>query len=98
MNLKDGDRIEVGGETGIVCFTTEFEGDKYICVAFENENPRFEIYEYKYENEKLLVGKVEDEEEMKEVLKLFFQEGIEKNGLPDNITSEFEKLIQDNEE
>ena len=95
MILKDGDELEINGKRGMVCFTTEFEGDKYICVAFEGESIAFEVYEYKYENEKLLVGKVEDPEEMKEVLKRIIKENSDKIDFPEEVKKGFAQLLQD---
>lgn len=94
MILKDGDELEIGGKQGIICFNAEFEGDKYICVAFEGKELSFDIYEYKYENNKLLVGKVEDPKEMEEVLKIMIKENIESIELPDEIKKGFAQLIE----
>lgn len=98
MMLKDGEKLEIGGEEGIICFSAKVYDGNYICVAFENNNPRFEIYEYKYENDKLLVGKVEDKDEMNEVLKVFIQEGINEFGIPKSLEKGFAQLIEQMEE
>lgn len=98
MILKDGDELEINGKRGMVCFTTEFEEDKYICVAFEEEPITFEVYEYKYENEKLLVGKVEDPEEMEEVLKRIIKENSDNIEFPEEIKKGFARLLKNIEE
>ena len=85
MKLEIGDIIEIRGKEATVCYETTYEGRKYICVAFTEDKVQYDIYKYKYEGKKLLVAKVEDEEELTEVLKIFVQEGIEEYGVPEEI-------------
>ena len=83
--IEIGETLEIGGKQGIVCYETRHDDANYICVAFKEEKLRYELYEYKFENSKLLVGKVEDPEEAKEVIKIFIDECIEENGFPEEL-------------
>ena len=47
MKLNVGETIEVGGVEGIVCFSTIYNNVNYVCVAFEEDKPRYEIYKCK---------------------------------------------------
>ncbi len=90
--LEDGDTIEVGGKQGTVCFNTEYNNEKYICVGFLGENLKYDIYKYKYEGEKLLVAKVENEQELIPVLQIFVSQGLDEVGLPQELQDIFEDI------
>ena len=66
-----GDVIEVGGEEAVVCIKTIYEDEQYMCVAFEKPSLRYDIYTYKKENNKLMVSKVDDPQELESLLKIF---------------------------
>lgn len=75
--LDVGDVIEIGGNQVLVCFLTEYDNKKYLCASTEFEdNVKFDIYQYKDDDNKLMVAKVEDEEELKPLLTIFFKDGL----------------------
>lgn len=85
MKLDVGDVIEIGGKEATICFTANYNQENYICVAFEEEKIRYEIYKYKFEQEKLQVAKVDDKEEAKPVLKIMVEEGIDEYDIPEEL-------------
>lgn len=92
MKLNVGETIEVGGEEGIVCFSTIYNNINYVCIAFEEDKPRYEIYKCKFEEEKLLIAKVEDKDEADPVLKMFIEECIDEMGLPEELEKIFNRI------
>ena len=82
--LQVGDVIEIGGQQASVCFHTNYNSRNYICVFFE-EKKEYAIYDYKIENDKLMVAKVEEEKEFIDVLKIFLDEAIKEYGIPKNL-------------
>lgn len=93
--LNEGEMLEIDNKIGTICFEDNIDGYNYICIAFENEDKvSFEIYEYKYEEDKLLVGNVEDEEEMKEVLKTFIKNNSEEIILPKELEEKYIEFIK----
>lgn len=95
MNLNVTDIIEIGGEQATVCFKTTYNDENYICVAFEEKQLRFEIYKYKYENDKLMVSKVVDEKELTPVMGIFLKEGINESGVPKEVEKFLSELKKD---
>ncbi len=96
MKLNDGDVIEVNGKQGIVCFNATIDGNNYICLAFENNGQiYYEICDYKYEDEKLLVARLVDPKEINIATKAFFDKGMDEVGLPDDLTQLVEEKIRD---
>ena len=89
MKLKVADIVEIGGKQATVCFETTYNSVNYICVAFEKPQLRYEIYKYKYENDKLLVAKVTRENELTPVMKIFVEEGIKEQGVPEELKKYF---------
>ncbi len=82
MMLSIGDTLMIGGREATVCYMTQYYGNNYICVAFEQPQLEYLIYDYKYENGKLLVAKVTDPNEIRPVLSIFINEGLEQYGIP----------------
>ena len=95
--LNIGDVIAIGGREATVCYLTQVNGRNYTCVAFETPELEYAIYDYKYEGEKLLVAKVEDQNEMDQVLPIFIEEGLNEYGLPPELEEVFANLPDDNE-
>ena len=91
--LSDGDIIQISQQNATVCFNTTYNNLNYICVAFDQKPIRYEIYEYKYENERLLVGKVEDSEELRPVLQRFIVQGLNTNELSDEVLELLDKCL-----
>lgn len=89
--LEDGDVIEIGGKQGTVCFTAEYNNEKYICIGFVGNDLKYEVYSYKYEGEKLLVAKIEDPTELTEVMKIFINKGLDEVGLPEKFEGIFDE-------
>lgn len=79
--LEVGDVIKVHGEEGIVCFEKLYAGDRYICLSFGEEPIIYEVYKYKYENDKLMVHKLEDSKELGIILGEFTKESVSEFGL-----------------
>ena len=71
MMLNDGDEILIRGRKATVCYTTKYNGEDYICVAFESDKIEYDIYKYKIEGEKLLVSNELSQDEIKNVLCIF---------------------------
>lgn len=82
--LEVGDIIEIRGEKAIVCYHANYNSNNYICVFFE-EKKEYAIYDYKIENEKLLVAKIENEREFTDVIKIFLDEAINEYGIPEDL-------------
>lgn len=91
--IEVGDVIEISGQEAMVCFLTTHNDHKYLLASFDEDKVRYEAYEYTDNDNKLLVGKVEDEEELKEVLGIFFSEGIDQYGVPDDIKEGLLKFL-----
>lgn len=86
MNLNVGDIIEIRGKEATVCYTTEHNEKKYICVSFEkNGKISFELFEYKFEDNKLLVTDELDNLEKIAIMKIFIQEGLSEYELPEEL-------------
>ena len=96
--LHVGDTIQITGRNAIVCYETEYNGAHYICVAFETDKIEYDIYEYKYEDDKLLVSNELSEEEAKNVLGIFVSEGLEEHGASEEITQIIDKITEKLEE
>ena len=90
--IEVGDVIEIGGKEATVCYTTVYNNQKYMCVAFEEEQLRYDVYAYKDDEGKLMVSKVTDEEEMTPVLGIFLQEGLDEYGLPEELQEVFNNM------
>ena len=91
--LNIGDLIEIRGKEALVCFLAEYEGDKYLCASFEEEKIRIEIYKYKFEDNKFFVSKVEDEEELKATMGIFFEQSVEEFGIPEEISKALDEYF-----
>lgn len=78
--LDVGDVLEIRGKQVTVCFSTEYNNQKYICVADASE--KFDIFKYKLENDKLLIADVVKGNDLDEVLKIFIKESVDKHGIP----------------
>lgn len=83
--LKVGDEIEIGGKQVIVCYTANYNNENYICVAYETDKVEYNTYKYIEQDGKLLVSDDISDEDMKKVLGLFVEEGLEEYGLPEHI-------------
>ncbi len=92
--LNVGDTIEIGGRKAIVCYETKYNDANYICVAFETDKIEYDVYEYKYENDKLLVSNELSEDEMKNVLAIFVQEGLEENSDNEELNKLLDKISE----
>lgn len=90
--INVGDTLQIGGRNATVCYTTEYEGINYICVAFEEDKIEYDLYKYKYDNEKLLVSNEIGEEEAKKVMEVFIKEGLDEYGLPEELESILDKI------
>ena len=90
--IEVGDIIEIGGKSATVCYTTIYNNHKYMCVAFEDGQLYYDIYDYKDEDGKLLVAKVTEKEELTPVLDIFLKEGLDEYGLPEELKKLFEGL------
>ena len=90
--IEVGDVIEIGGKEATVCYTTIYNEQKYMCVAFEEEQLRYDIYAYKDDEGKLMVSKVTDEAEMTPVLGIFLKEGLDEYGLPEELQEVFNNM------
>lgn len=97
MMLELGDTLEIGGRECTICYKAVYNNTNYVCVAFENQTLEYDLYKYKYDNEKLMVSKVENLNEMTEVMKLFVNEGIDEYGIPEELEHIISK-IQDKTE
>ena len=97
MILNVGDVIEIRNKQATICFEAPYKENRYICVAFSNDNIQYDIYKYKEENQKLLVAKVIDKQELEEVTKLFIKEEVEKSGIPQEIEPILDYLEKQNE-
>jgi hypothetical protein len=51
-----------------------------MCI-FSGEKPQYNIYKYKYENNKLLVSEVTEKTELEEITKTFVKEGVDEFGI-----------------
>ena len=89
--LEEGDVIEIGGNQATVCFKHEEDDKKYICVAFTKPSVKYELYKYKYEDKKLLVAKLTDQEEKNKLMQIFVKKGIDEVGIPEELTKIFDK-------
>ena len=89
-----GDIIEIGGNQVTICYKTEYKNRKYICVAYEGEKLKYEIFEYKDDNNKLMVAKVDSPEEAAPVMEIFFKEGMKEYGVPDCFKRLFDKISE----
>lgn len=97
MMLNVGDTIEIAGKQATVCYTTKYNDNNYICVAFETDKIEYNVYKYKYDGDRLLVAEVTNEEEMKNVLAIFVNEGIEEYGVPEELQKILDKIAENNE-
>ena len=84
-----GDVLEIGGEEATVCFTTVYEETPYMCVAFEEPTLRYDIYKYKNEDNKLMVSKLVDDDEIETMIKIFTEEAASEYGIPEEIQKYF---------
>lgn len=100
MMLNDGDEIIIRGRKATVCYNTKYNGEDYICVAFESDKIEYDIYKYKIEGEKLLVSNELSQDEIKNVLCIFVKEGLDEYGLPKEmygIIDEAKKIIDNSQ-
>lgn len=93
MKLNVGDIIEIKNEKCTICYETELNNERYICVAFERDIVYYDIYKYKFENDKLLVSQVTNEDEVKKVLDIFVEEGIDQFGLQEDLERIFKDYL-----
>lgn len=94
MNVDVGDIIEIGGKTAIVCFETNYNDENYICVAFENNVVEYDIYKWRFQNDRFQVAKVINEEELSNVLKVFLDESVRESDSPDELKGLFAKIFE----
>lgn len=92
MILEVGDIIEIRNKQATICYTTTIDKTNYICVSFENKELEYNIYKYKFEDTKLLVAEVTDQEEIKPVLETFIKEGLKEYGLPKELEVIYSKI------
>lgn len=88
--LNVSDIIEIKDKHAMVCHTATINNKNYIIVSFLGENLDFEVYDYKYENDKLLISLTKDENEVSIVMKDFLEEGISEFGLPSKLEGLFD--------
>ena len=79
--LKVGDIIQINNREGLICYEKLYANNRYICVAFGEEPTIYEIYKYKYEDNKLLVHKLEDSKELGTIMGEFTKEGVKEYGI-----------------
>lgn len=94
MKIDIGDVIEIGGKTAMVCFETNYNDENYICVAFENNDLEYDIYKWRFQNDKFQVAKVVNEEDLSIVLKVFVDESIKESDSPDELRRLFAKISE----
>ena len=94
--IKVGDYLSIRGNEVYVCFECNYKGNNYICTALETDKIIFEIYKYKEENDKLLVCKVEDEDELANVTAIFLEESIDEFGIPEDVRVPLLNFLNDN--
>lgn len=93
MILNEGDIVEIRGRKATVCYVTKYNEKNYICVSFEEkENVSFELFEYIFENGKLLVTDDLTDIETMAILKVFIQEGMNEYGLPEKLQNIYNKI------
>ena len=90
--LSVGDLIEIRGQEAIVCFETKYNNENYICVAMNEDNPVYEIYKYKIEDDRLMVAHLTTDEEVAPIIKIFVEEEINQNGLPEELQRIFDSI------
>lgn len=95
MKLNVGDVIEIEEKTATICYETKHNNTDYICVAFEENEVVFDIYKYKFDQEKLLVAKVRNDLELLSVLKIFINEGLSEYGLPKELEDAYSKVAKE---
>lgn len=93
--LNIGDVIEIHGDKCTVIHHTIKNDIKYICVEFMSETPKFNIYTYIYDNDKLLVAEITDVEELKPLIEEFMKEEIDENNLEDEFLEKVQTLAQE---
>ena len=92
--LNVGETLEIEGREVLVCFTETYNDTNYFCSSYdENDKVVFNIYKYKFDNDKLMVAEVTDEEELKPVVGLITSEAIDQYGLPEDFSAELEKFL-----
>ena len=96
--LNVGDTIQIDGRKAIVCYTTTYNDENYICAAFDGDEIEYNVYKYVSDNDKFLVSNDVDEETMKSILGTFVNEGLEEYGMPDELNSIFDKMLDENDE
>lgn len=84
--IEIGDKFDVKGNIGIVCFKGNYYNQDYICIAFEKEE-KFEIYKIKYINDKYFVAEEKDKEKYAYVLSEFVTDDMLEHG-------EIEKFVE----
>lgn len=90
--LEVGDVINVHGKEGLVCFEKLYAGDRYICLSFGDNPIVYEVYKYKYVDDKLLVHKLEDSKELGILLGEFTKESVSEFGLLESLKPTAEVL------
>ena len=95
--LEVGDVIQIGGRNATICFITKYNNENYICVAFDGEKIEYNIYKYIFNNDKLLVSKDISQDDMKEVLRIFMEQGLDEYGIPKGFEQVFQAIIESNQ-
>ena len=90
--IEVGDVVEIGGKEATVCYTTVYNNHKYMCVAFEDGQLHYDVYDYLDDDGRLQVAKVTEEAELTPVLGIFLQEGLEEYGLPEELQEVFDNM------
>ena len=92
--INVGDYLEIEGKEVLVCFSLSHNNVNYFCSSYDEDGKvYFDIYKYKTENEKLMVAKVKDEEELKPVVQKITAEAIEEFGLPSDFEEALKKFL-----
>lgn len=98
MKVDIGDVIEIGGKNALVCFETTYNSENYICVAFENNDVEYDIYKWRFQNDKFQVAKVVKEDELSNVLKVFLDESVSESDSPEELKKLLARISEKVEE
>ncbi len=99
--LEVGDTVQIHGKEGVVCFEKLEAGERYVCVAFGEKPITYEIYKYKYENDKLLVKKIDDSDELGSIIGEFTKESVRDYGMLESlkpVSQALDKYYQEHKE
>ena len=75
--IEVGNDITIGGKTGTIVFTTNYNNTDYINVCYGEEKYEYKIYKVKIENQKILVSEETDENVLSELCSIFINDGLD---------------------